>query len=100
MGRRGAKESLKQLVQLGNETIEVGQRRVHRTWGFHVDAGVAEEVERPLGAAAFEEGQIGVEFAVGAVEDALAEGDGGAQAGGVLVDVEGAVEVGDAQALK
>ncbi len=69
--------------------------------GFlHVDAGGAEEVEGPLGAAAFEEGEVVVEFCGAAFEDALGEGDGGGEAGGVFVDVEGAVEVGDAEAFE
>ena len=66
----------------------------------HVDAGVFQEIERPLRAAAFEEREVVVQLLLAAADDALAEGDRGRQAGGVFVDVERVVEVRDAQAFE
>ena len=61
---------------------------------------LAQQIEGLLGAAAFEEAEVVVEFLFAAVDDALAECDGGAEAGGVFVDVERAVEMGDAEAFQ
>ena len=46
---------LQQLIQLPHQPLEVLKRRLHGCWAFHIDAGVAEEVEGEL-RAAFEEG--------------------------------------------
>ena len=64
--------------------------------GGEIDAGVFEDVQNVFGVAGFEEVEVG--FALGGVAGKQSPGelDGGGHAGGVLVDVEVVVEVGNA----
>ena len=91
---------LQQLIQFFDQAREVVQGRIDRGGFFHVDAGVAQQVERVFRAAAFEEAQVVVQFALAAADDALGQGDRRRQAGGVLVDVERPIEVRNAEALQ
>ncbi len=76
------------------------QCRVDGYGAGHIDAGIAQQIERILGAAGLKEAQILLQFLAPAAEHALGECDRGRQAGRVLVDVEGPVEVRNPQTLE
>ena len=84
-----------------DQRLEAIEGRVDRGGRLHVDAGVAQQVERILRAAALEEAR-GSRPAPACRRSATRsrQGDRRRQAGGVLVDVERPVEVRDAEALE
>ena len=88
-------EQVGQFVDALGEELEGGLDGGGRG---HVDAGEFQGVDGIFFAAGLEEGEIA--GWVAGLEDLAGEGDGGAHAGGVLVDVERAVEMRDAQALE
>ena len=47
--------SSQQLIQLAYQLIEVGEGRIDGLGAFHIDAGIAEKIQRPLGAATLQE---------------------------------------------
>jgi len=89
-----------QLVELLDETAEVLQGGVDGLGLLHVDAGVAQQVERKLGAAAFQKAEIVIQFGLAAAQHALRQRDGRRHAGRVLVNVKRPIEMRDAQALE
>ena len=67
---------------------------------FHIDARIAQQIEWELGAAALEEGQILIAFFLSAPCHSVGQGNGCRHTGGVFVDVERAIEVGNAEAFE
>ena len=102
MGRsphRSDRKLFQQLLQLLDELAKEGQGVVDGLGSGHIHAGDLQQGHRIGGAAAREELQIVLHGAFPLPQDAGGQGDGGGEPGGVLVDVEVAVEVGDAGPL-
>ena len=90
---------LQQRFEFIQQLIECFHGLLYRKRRTHVHAGDLQQGDGVGGAAAGEEFQIVLHGLLSAGEDPSGQGHGGGKAGGVLVDVEAAVEVGDAAPL-
>ena len=83
-------------LHLGDDALELGQSRLDRLGGGQVDAGLLQQRERVVAAAGGEESQVALARRLAFVADGAGDSDRRREAGRILVDIEGAVEVRDA----
>lgn len=61
------REGLDKLIQLFDQLAKAGQRSVNWFGAFHVDAGIAKQVERVLRTTTLEEAEVVLQLAFAAV---------------------------------
>ena len=94
------KASAQQCTQLVDQLAEERERIVDGRGRAHINAHVAQQLDRLFRAAAGEELLIVLDGALAFAQDAVGDGDGGREAGRILEDIVVVVEVRDARPLE
>src|SRR3954470_24284736 len=89
-----------QAFQFRESPLKKTQRALDRRWSCHVDPSSAEGFQRELCAAGLQEFQVGLDGTGLAREDTFRKCNRGLNTGGVFVDVERVIKMGDSEALQ